>query len=70
MSESVRQAVARGDYSVDPDAVASAMLARAFALRAARRCEPSSEMLVAADRIEIHRLGAQELDPCPLEGAA
>jgi hypothetical protein len=71
MSEAVRQAVARGEYAVDPDAVASAMIARAFALRTALRTVRSSEVLVAADRIEVHRLGPQELDPCrPLEGAA
>jgi hypothetical protein len=70
MTEAVRQAVARGDYSVDPDAVAAAMIARAFTQRAARRNAPWSEVLVAADRIQIHRVGAREMEPCPLEGAA
>jgi hypothetical protein len=70
MSQAVRQAVARGDYDVDPEAVASAMIARALALRAARGHASCSEVLIAADRIEIRRTGAEEMNSCPLEGAA
>jgi hypothetical protein len=70
MSEALRQAVEQGAYRVDPDAVASAMIARVFALRAAQRNAPVSEVLVAADRIQVHRVSSRELNPCPLEGAA
>ena len=69
MSQSLRQTIASGDYRVDPDAVAVAMLDRARALREARRAV-RSEVLVPADGIEIRRLGAREADARPLEGAA
>lgn len=70
MSDALRTAIDRGDYSVDAEAVALAMIARAHALRTARRSVPS-EVLVAADRIEVRRLCAGEANPrLSLEGAA
>ena len=71
MSTALRQSISRGDYEVDSDAVAVAMISRARTLRAARRGLPGSQVLVSADSIEIRRAGPRELDvPCPLEGAA
>jgi len=59
MSDLLR-AVATGRYVVDTDAVALAMITRARALRVARRGSSCSEVLVAADRIEIRRLRPRE----------
>jgi Anti-sigma-28 factor, FlgM len=70
MDDALRQAIASGDYRVDVEAVAVAMIARAQALRSARRSALRSEMLVAVEGIEIRRLGADKAEPCSLEGAA
>lgn len=70
MIRPLRSAIERGDYEVDAAAVAGAMIARARALRAARQAEIHSEVLVAADEIEIRRLAADEAQALPLEGTA
>jgi hypothetical protein len=70
MIDALRLEIARGDYRVDPNAVAAAMIARAQALRAACRRAYGSEMLVAADEIEIRCLAPDEANARPLEGAA
>jgi hypothetical protein len=67
MSEALRQAIDSGDYVVDPQAVA---ISHARALRAARASTAPSEVLVAAQGIEIRRIGAMKADAFPLEGAA
>jgi hypothetical protein len=64
----LQKAIARGEYEVDPDRVALAMIARARQLRATRR-SACSEVLVAADRIEIRR-AACEADAFPVERTA
>ena len=61
----VLRAVASGRYTVDPDAVAQAMITRARALRAARRAA-GSEVFVAADRIEVRRLRSCEPQARPV----
>lgn len=71
MSDGLRQSIERGDYRVDPEVVALAMIGRAHALRAARRQTLLSEVLVPTKGIEIRRIGgAGEVHACPLEGAA
>jgi hypothetical protein len=70
MSDALRQAIESGAYTVDPEAVAVAIIGRAHALRAARACVARSAVLVAAEDVEIRRIRADEADPCPLEGAA
>ena len=70
MSEALRQTIDRGDYEVNPEAVALAMIGRARALRAARRDALCSEVLIPVESIEIRRLRSIEVDVCSLEGAA
>lgn len=70
MTDGLRHAIASGEYRVDPDAVAAAMLTRARALRLARRAYARSEMLVAGEAIEVRRAGARKAESLPLEGAA
>lgn len=70
MSNDLHQRLASGDYRVDADAVACAMLTRARALRIARRGSDCSQVLVAADRIEIRRVGAREAEPLPFQRAS
>lgn|GEM_PF-4923862 len=70
MSDALRQAIESGRYAVDPEAVAVAMISHARALRAARVSIAPSEVLVAAQGIEIRRIGAMEAGVRPLEGAA
>jgi hypothetical protein len=70
MSSAVRDAVARGEYEVDTDALALAMLTRARALRVARRGSSCSQVLIAADRIEIRRVGSCEPQSVALERSA
>jgi Anti-sigma-28 factor, FlgM len=70
MSDALRHAIANGEYRVDVDAVAAAMIARAHALRSARRACTPSEMLVAGDSLELRRVGSGEVQALPLEGAA
>ncbi len=70
MSNDVQRRLARGEYRVDADAVAQAMITRARALRIARRGSNCSQVLVAADRIEIRRIGAPEAQPLPFQRAS
>lgn len=70
MSNDLRRRLASGDYRVDVDAVAQAMITRARALRVARRGSPCSQVLVAADRIEVRRIGPRELQPFPFQRAS
>lgn len=65
MSNDLRRRLAAGEYRVDADAVALAMITRARALRVARRGSPCSQVLVAADRIEVRRIGPREAEPFP-----
>ena len=70
MSDGLRHAIASGEYRVDADAVAEAMLLRARTLRLVRSAYARSEMLVAGDSIELRRAGTGEGQSLPLEGAA
>lgn len=70
MNDRLRQAIVSGEYRVDPDAVAAAMIARAHAARVARRACARSEVLVAGDAIEVRRAGSGEAQALPCEGAA
>lgn len=70
MSDALRQAIERGEYEVDPDAVAEAMLTRARALRLVRQAYACSQVLEAGDSIETGRAGSCEGKTLPLEGAA
>ncbi len=70
MSHDLQRRVARGEYVVDADAVARAMITRARALRIARRGSDCSQVLVAADRIEIRRIGPRETDSLPFQRAS
>jgi hypothetical protein len=60
MSTSLRRAIDSGDYLVDPDAVADAILRRARARTRAAR--PASEVLVAAQLLEISPHESPQLD--------
>ncbi len=70
MSKDLRLRLARGEYKVDADAVAQAMLTRARALRIARRGSRDSQVLIAADRIEIRRIAPLEAQPFPMKRTA
>jgi hypothetical protein len=70
MSKDLRRKLARGEYAVDADAVAQAMLTRARALRIARRGSRNSQVLIAADRIEVRRIGPLEVQPLPFQRTA
>lgn len=70
MSNELRRRLAAGEYRVDADAVAQAMVTRARALRVARRGSSCSQVLVAPDRIEIRRIGSCELEPFPYQRAS
>ena len=70
MSNELRRRLAAGEYRVDADAVAQAMVTRARALRVARRGSSCSQVLVAADRIEIRRIGPCELESFPYQRAS
>jgi hypothetical protein len=70
MSNGLAHAISHGEYEVDADAVALAMISRGRALRAARRRASCSEVLVAAERIEIRRIAACEAELFPLEDTA
>jgi hypothetical protein len=70
MSKDLHDRLAAGEYKVDADAVAQAMLTRARALRIARRGSNCSQVLVAADRIEVRRIGPRELQPFPFQRTA
>ena len=60
MSNDLRRRLANGEYRVDADAVALAMLTRARSLRIARRGSNCSQVLVVPDRIEVRRIGPRE----------
>jgi hypothetical protein len=70
MSQELYRRLAEGEYRVDADAVAQAMVTRARALRVARRGSACSEVFVAADRIEIRRIGSCEPQPLPFQRAS
>jgi len=70
MSNDLQRKLATGEYEVDTDAVAQAMITRARALRIARRGSNCSQVLVAADRIEIRRVGPPEAKPFPFQRAS
>jgi hypothetical protein len=70
MSKDLRRRLASGEYRVDADAVAQAMITRARALRVARRGSDCSQVLIAPDRIEIRRVGPREAQPLPLPRTA
>lgn len=70
MSQDLHSALASGEYRVDADAVARAMITRARALRVARRGSDCSQVLVAADRIEVRRIGGREPQPFPVQRTA
>jgi hypothetical protein len=70
MSQDLRCRLASGEYRIDADAVAQAMITRARALRVARRGSSCSEVLVAADRIEVRRIGSPEPQPFPFQRAS
>jgi hypothetical protein len=68
MSTSLRRAIDSGDYLVDPDAVADAILRRARSRAEAAR--PASEVLVSAQLLETSppepaQLGAMSPDDPP-----
>lgn len=68
MRPSLRRVIDSGDYAVDPDAVAEAMLRRA---RADARIPPvPSEVLVPAQLFEDPALGPDELRAIALENCA
>jgi hypothetical protein len=70
MSQDLRTTLARGEYSVDADAVARAMITRARALRVARNGSDCSQVLIAPDRIEVRRIGGREPQPFPVQRTA
>ena len=70
MSQDLRTTLASGEYRVDADAVARAMITRARALRVARNGSSCSEVLVAPDRIEVRRIGARAPEPFPVQRTA
>jgi hypothetical protein len=70
MKDGLRHAIANGEYRIDPDVVAAAMIARAHAARVARRALARSEVLVAGDALELCRADSGECQSLPLEGAA
>ena len=70
MSQDLRSRLAAGEYEVDADAVARAMVTRARALRVARNGSSCSQVLIAADRIEVRRIGAREPQPFPVQRTA
>jgi hypothetical protein len=67
MSEALQRAIAHGDYRIDANAVALAMIERARALSTARRL---SEVLEAAERREIDCAKAGEAKAFPMEDVA
>ena len=68
MSASLRMVIDSGDYTVDPDAVAEAMLRRARA--DARVPLVPSKVLVPADLFEDQALGPDKLHALALENCA
>jgi hypothetical protein len=70
MGQDLRSRLAKGEYSVDADAVAQAMLTRARALRVARRGSDCSQVLVTPDRIEVRRIASRELHAVPVQRTA
>lgn len=68
MRTSLRRVIDSGDYYVDPDAVAEAMLRRARAH--ARMPLVQSQVLIPADLFEDPAVGAHELQSLALEDCA
>lgn len=65
MRTSLRRAIDSGDYLVDPDAVADAILRRAWAR--ARAARPASEVLVPAQVLESSHAEPLQLDPVSVD---
>lgn len=61
MNQQLQLEIAGGRYRVDAEAVARAMIARAFALHRARTTT-SLGVLVAADEIEVRRVVTDEAE--------
>lgn len=70
MSRDLRNKLASGEYRVDADAVAQAMVTRARALHVARNGSSCSQVLVAPDRIEVRRIGPCEPQALPIQRTA
>jgi hypothetical protein len=70
MSQDLRSRLASGEYRIDADAVAQAMVTRARALHIARRGSSCSQVLVAPDRIEVRRIGPCEPQSLPFQRTA
>ncbi len=67
MSTSLRRGIDNGDYHVDPDAVAEAMLRRA---RAARMPLVPSQVLIPVDLFEDSTVRPDKLHALPFEDCA
>lgn len=70
MRDGLRNLIELDEYRVDAGAVATVMLTRALALRAARSADGGSQVLVASDEIEVRRLRAPEGQSFPLRNTA
>ena len=71
MKLELKEAVAGGDYSVDPYAVAAAMLASGRApIPLKRPGGPSLDMLVSSEIVDRYAPGADQDKPTALEGTA
>ena len=70
MSQDLRSRLAAGEYRIDADAVAQAMVTRARALHVARRGSGCSQVLVTPDSIEVRRIVPREPQPFPVQRTA
>jgi hypothetical protein len=70
MKQDLHRRLASGEYRVDADAVAQAMLTRARALHVARHGSVGSEVLIAPDRIEVRRIAFREPQSLPVQRTA
>lgn len=70
MGQDLHSTVVSGEYRVDAEAVARAMITRARALRVARRGSDCSQVLVAPDRIEVRRIAGREPQLFPVQRTA
>lgn len=67
MSTSLRRAIESGDYLVDANAVADAILRRAWARSRARAAHPASEVLVPAQLPQSSFTEPSQPDPLSLD---
>jgi cell division FtsZ-interacting protein ZapD len=67
MNEALQRAIARGEYRIDANAVALAMVDRAQTLHTVRGL---SEVLEAAERRDVQCVRAGEAEPFPMEDVA